>query len=167
MDPVTLADRGRELNGLVAVSAFKRLASALHSHDGEIEVRLRFGVDEKGRRTLTGSLAGTLELVCQRCLAPYELPIDVALSLVLVESESEAATLPEEVEALVVGDRRSMYTVDMIEDDLILALPVVPRHGPESHCEPAFELLDSEAIEAGEQEAPRQNPFAVLANERH
>ncbi len=166
LDPVTLADRGRDLAGRVPVASFERLGSALHSREGEIEVALRFGHDEQGRRILTGTLAGALQLECQRCLTPYALPIDLELALILVESESDAEMLPEELDALVVGDRRSMHTVDMLEDDLILALPIVPRCASEAHCEPAVELLDSESLEEGGEQA-KQNPFAVLADERH
>ncbi len=166
LDPVALADRGRDLAGRVPIASFERLGGALHSHEGEIEARLHFGHDDQGRRILTGSLAGALQLECQRCLSPYALPIDLELALILVDSDSEAETLPEELDALVVGERRSMHTVDMLEDDLILALPIVPRCASEAHCKPAVELLDSESLESGTDES-RQNPFAVLADERH
>lgn len=166
LDPVTLADRGRDLAGRVPIASFERLGGALYSGEGEIDATLRFGHDEQGRRILTGSLVGALQLECQRCLAPYALPIDLELALILVESDSEAETLPEELDALVVGERRSMHTVDMLEDDLILALPIVPRCATEAHCAPAIELLDSESLESGADQG-RQNPFAVLADERH
>ncbi len=166
LDPVTLADRGRQLHGDVPVEAFQRLASALYSREGRISAELRFGQDSGGRRHLSGFLTGGLELECQRCLAPYRFPVDLELSLVLVETEREADALPEELDALVVGERRSVHTVDMLEDDLILALPIIPRCESEADCQPAVELLDSEAIEATGA-AERQNPFAELGGERH
>jgi len=166
LDPVTLADRGRDLAGRVPIASFERLGGALYSREGEIEVTLRFGHDEQGRRILAGSMAGALQLECQRCLSPYALPIDLELALILVESDSEAETLPEELDALVVGDRRSMHTVDMLEDDLILALPIVPRCTNEAQCDPAVELIDSEALDSGTEQST-QKPFAVLADERH
>jgi len=159
LDPVSMAAKGREIAGSMPVEAFERLADALHSRTGELEVSLRFGRTEAGRDVLQGRVTGELELVCQRCLAPYGLPVDIALDLVLVESEAEAETLPEEQDALVVGGRRSMHTVDMVEDDLILALPLVPRCGRGSACVAAVEILDSDAIET---ETGRQQPFAGL-----
>ncbi|MDZ7748570.1 MAG: YceD family protein [Halofilum sp. (in: g-proteobacteria)] len=164
LDPVALADRGRALAGHVPIESFERLADALHSREGTLEAELAFGHDDAGRRVLHGRLRGALELVCQRCLAPYPLAVDVDVALVLVENEAEADTLPDELDALVVGTRRSMHTVDMLEDDLILELPIVPRCNDAAACRPAVELLDSEAIEAGE-EAPRQRPFAGLDEE--
>lgn len=166
LDPVALADRGRELGGRVPIESFERLADALHSREGDLEAVLRFGRDEDGRRSLRGQVQGALQLVCQRCLAPYAFAVDLDLALVLVDSEAEADALPEELDALVVGDRRSMHTVDMIEDDLILALPIVPRCGDADACRPAVELLDSEALESeGGRGVERQRPFADLGDE--
>lgn len=164
LDPVALADRGRELAGRVPIESFERLADALHSRAGMLDAELAFGRDDAGRRVLRGRLHGALELVCQRCLAPYAHAVDLEVALVLVDSEAEAETLPDELDALVVGARRSMHTVDMLEDDLILALPIVPRCSDPEACRPAVVLLDSETIEAGE-DGPRQRPFAGLGDE--
>lgn len=166
LDPVALADRGRELSGRVPVESFERLADALHSREGDLEATLQFGRDGDGQRTLRGRIRATLELVCQRCLAPYALEVDLDLDLVLVASEAEAETLPQEQDAVVVGDQRAMHTVDMLEDDVILALPLVPRCGDPEACRPAAELLDSEAIGAGgDMGVERQRPFAGLNDE--
>ena len=165
VDPVAFCERGREMAGHVPLAAFSRLASALESTEGEIEVVLRFGRDDGGRLALEGHVRGSLPLQCQRCLASYSLEVDAPVALVLVESEAEADALPEELDALVVGGQRSMHTVDMIEDELILALPIVPRCGDEAACRPAVELLDSEALEAGEEPTERQRPFAELGDE--
>jgi len=159
LDAVSLAEKGREIAGFVPVEAFERLAGSLHSRTGRIEVLLRFARDEAGRARLRGHLTGALELVCERCLAPYEMPIEIDLDLVLVDSEAAAESLPEEQDALVVGGRRSMHTVDMIEDDLILALPLVPRCARGSGCVTAVETIESEDAEAA---AVRQRPFADL-----
>lgn len=159
VDPVSLAAKGRAIGGCVPVAAFRRLAGWLHASEGALDVSLRFGRDDAGRDVVTGRLRGELELLCQRCLAPYRLPMDVQLALVLVASEAEANALPDELDALVVDAQRSMHTVDMIEDDLILALPLVPRCERAGECVPAVELLDSEAIEEA---AGQQRPFTDL-----
>jgi len=163
LDPIAQANRGRSVHGTVPVRAFRRLAEWLHSDAGELDVRLAFGRDESGRRQVTGRIQGALSLVCHRCMVPYELPIDLDLSLVLVESEAEAETLPDELDALVIDDARSMHTVDMIEDDLILALPLVPRCEHYRECTPAVELLDSESLEEGD--GPRQQAFGDIGHD--
>jgi uncharacterized protein len=162
LDPAPLADRGREIVGIVPIAAFERLAPSLHSREGELEAVLRFGRDDAGRRTLRARVTGSLELVCQRCLAPCELKVDAEMAVVLVESEAEAEALPEELDALIVGAQRSVHTVDMIEDEIILGLPIVPRCADATACRPAVELLDSEAMESGEAAGERQRPFAGL-----
>lgn len=159
VDPVALAEKGRAIDGRLPVDAFRRLAGWLHSSEGALEASLRFGRDDAGRHVLEGRLRGELELLCQRCLTPYWLPVDLELALVLVASEAAADALPEELDALIVDAQRSMHTVDMIEDDLILALPLVPRCERAEECVPAVELLDSEAIEAA---AAKQRPFEGL-----
>ena len=164
LDPLALADRGREVSGSLPIESFERLGPSLHSREGALDATLRFGRDDAGRRVLDGRVRGTLRLVCQRCLEPYAVPVDLELALVLVDSEAEAETLPEELDALVVGSARSMHTVDMLEDDLILALPIVPRCTDEAGCVPAVELLDSEAVEADGAPAG-QRPFAGLGEE--
>jgi len=163
IDPLTLAERGRELRGAIPVDAFHRLAGWLAATEGELTFELRFGRDEQGRWHVQGHLAGSVALECQRCLGQFALPLDRAFELVLVESEAEAETLPEEVEAVVVGSRRSVHTVDLLEDELILALPLVPRCEAVRRCAPAVELLDSEEV-LEDDPTPRQQPFAGLGD---
>lgn len=160
IDPVTAADRRRELHGHVPVQALDRLGQWLHSQEGALTVSLYFGRGASGRRILTAEIRGDLELECERCLRAYDLPLDLSVELVMVENEAEAKTLPDDAEPLVVGDARSMHTTDMIEDDLILALPVVPRCR-RSDCQTAVQVLDSEEAEE-DGGAGRQRPFADL-----
>jgi uncharacterized protein len=160
VDPLTLADRGRALSGTVPVSACRRLVHWLDSDEGELAVELQFGRDEHKRRVLTGRVSGRVMLTCQRCLGAYGLDLDLPIGVVLVDSEAEAETLPEEVDALVLGDGATMHTVDMIEDDLILALPLIAKCPDSSGCVPAVEIFDSERMSG--QDAGTQRPFADL-----
>lgn len=159
IDPITAANRGRKLNGQLPVQAFDRLGQWLHSSDGDLAIALEFGRDSAGRRHLAARIEGDLELMCERCLRPFHLGIDLDIELMLVESEAEADTLPDEVEPLLVGDVRSMHVTDMLEDDLILALPVVPRCA-RGDCRTAVEVVDSDEAEA--ETVTRQRPFADL-----
>lgn len=145
LDPLALAERERVIEGHVPVSAFRRLGAWLHADEGDIQATLRFGRDAAGRHVLRGEFRGQLELVCQRCLSPFALPIEHELDLVLVESLAAADLLPEGLEPLVVDERQSMHTVDLLEDELILALPLVPRCSDSGReCHAVVELLVSE-----------------------
>ncbi len=95
-------------------------------------------------------------LQCQRCLQTLVEPLNVFRRFRFVRNEEEAARLDEESEddVLVLQQRLDLH--DLLEDELILALPIVPRHGvcPQPLAGPAQELEDEDA-------AP--NPFAALA----
>lgn len=96
-------------------------------------------------------------LTCQRCLRPFELAIDIDRELRFVRDEAEAEALDAELDEDVLALPRSLDLSELVEDELLLALPLVPRHDT---C-PAPLNFSSEA--AGDAEvAERENPFAAL-----
>ncbi len=98
-------------------------------------------------------------LDCQRCLRPVAWNLDVQRSLRFVSGEDAAAALDAQSEDDVLELQRSVDLRDMIEDELLLELPLVPMH---EHCpQPLLaSASDAEAVPASAQPA---NPFAVLA----
>ncbi len=95
-------------------------------------------------------------LQCQRCLQPLHEPLAVARWFRFVATEEEAERLDETSEDDVLVLPRSLDLQDLLEDELILAMPLVPRHGT---CPQP--LPTSVGEEALEDEPP--NPFAALA----
>jgi uncharacterized protein len=95
-----------------------------------------------------------LNLVCQRCLAPVETAVEVDRWLRFVGDEVEAAALDAESDDDVLALQRWMNLRDLAEDELLLALPLVPRH--EKCPEPLPFSPESEAME------PPEHPFAAL-----
>lgn len=162
IDAVTFADRGRRIQGHVPLAAFKRLAGWLSGTDGSVDFDLGFSRGDDGRRWLLGHVTGSFELECQRCLETFSLPLDWAFELVLVESEAEAATLPDAIDAVVVGSERAVHTVDLLEDEVILALPLVPRCEVVRRCQPAVEPIDADRVAEEELEQAVQRPFEDL-----
>lgn len=137
------------------MAGFKRLRPYLASEHGGVEVALEFDIDEQGRPHVRGRIQAHLELVCQRCLEPMGVALDLEPHLGVVESEPEAEHLPEEYDPLVVGED-PLFLADLIEDELVLSLPIVPRHADE-RCA---------GVEGGKEQndpADRENPFAALA----
>jgi uncharacterized protein len=95
-------------------------------------------------------------LQCQRCLQPVTEPLDADRWFRFVATEDEAARLDEDSDDDVLVLSRAFDLRDLAEDELILGLPIVPRHAA---CpEP---LTAGNADEPVEEEAP--NPFAALA----
>ncbi|NML15064.1 DUF177 domain-containing protein [Azohydromonas sp. G-1-1-14] len=97
---------------------------------------------------------------CQRCLKPVPLPLLLQRSLRFVRGEEEAARLDAESEEDVLALERSFNLQALVEDELLLALPLVPRH---EQCPQPLTVLG----EPDDDEAPvRENPFAALARLR-
>jgi len=156
--PERLADTGGTLKGRVPLAEMARLATLVHETDGVVEVVVRSGVDLNGTRFLDIHLRTTLTLVCQRCLDPMSVPVDTRVALGLVNSVQEAEQLMERYEPLVL-EEDTLVLRDLIEDELILALPIVALH-PASDC---AVRVDS-ARNSGEVELPKRRAFKGLAD---
>lgn len=160
IDPLSLAESGRRLRGTLRVRDMSRLKASLHSPDGdgEVEVDLRAGIDEQGVRFLRGSIRGVLSVTCQRCLEAMELPVDSRVALGLVTNHAQTDRLPEPYEGLVL-ETRQISLIGIVEDELLLALPIVAMH-----AEPACQA-EARPMDAGPDDGRggSANPFAVLA----
>lgn len=96
-------------------------------------------------------------LTCQRCLKPVEEHLDIERWIRFVDTEAEAAELDADSDDDVLALPRHLDARELIEDELLLALPLVPRH------EACPEPLAHEDEEAAPVEDERPNPFAKLA----
>ena len=101
--------------------------------------------------------AGEVSLTCQRCLKPVQEAIDIDRWIRFVDTEAEAAALDVDSDDDVLALPRHLDARELIEDELLLALPLVPRH--EVCPEPLPVVHDDVEPEAEE----RPNPFAKLA----
>ena len=119
-----------------------------------------------GRRVLTG--AGTqpslaigadteVTLECQRCLQPMTLPLHAERRIFFVAGEDAAAALDTESEDDVLALTPALDLRQLIEDELLLALPIVPRH---DHCPAPLPRPFADPQGAA---SPAENPFAALA----
>ena len=95
---------------------------------------------------------------CQRCLTPVLERIVAERDFLFVADEATAEAMDEDSEADVLVISRDFDALSLIEDELILALPLVPRHDV---C--PQEVPTGVADEAFEQASERPNPFAALA----
>jgi uncharacterized protein len=99
-----------------------------------------------------------LPQICQRCLSPVDVPVLFEREFRFVASEEVAAVEDEESEEDVLVLSRDFNLLELVEDELLMALPVVPKHDV---CPGAVKLqvADPDFVENA-QEKP--NPFAVL-----
>ena len=159
--PFKLARQGQTLDGVVSVEGLERLAAVLSDNDGVVDVSLQFGKDLQGINFVRGHLSATVNMVCQRCMKPMPVAVEADVSLGIVFNEKRAAELPDGLEALIV-EEEPIALARIVEDELILALPIVTLHENQD-CEPVLKKLQAEAdrIEQAEQKI---NPFAALSD---
>jgi uncharacterized protein len=168
LDLAAFIQDGASLQGEWLAASLERLADAA-APDAPAQgwPALRWSLQGETRQPKGGKAQSWLRvtaeaqvaLTCQRCLKPVEERIDVDCWLRFVDTEAEAAALDADSDDDVLAMPRHLDARELIEDELLLALPLVPRH--EVCPEPLPQPDDDEP--AAEEEAERPNPFAALA----
>jgi uncharacterized protein len=145
----------RGFSGTWPLDRMPRLLEMLAGSDGEVRFAIQFDRDRTGMSYAEVTVEAALPLRCQRTLAVYQEPVTRTTRLGLLEHERDEAALPAGYEPLIVGEE-PVRLMDLVEDELILAVPLVPRSGnaPLEHIE-----FDDEP--AGKDDA--SHPFAGLA----
>jgi len=150
IDGFEFAATQASLDGVWPLADFPRLRPLLLSDAGQIEYSLKGISDPQDRPALQLTIRGALELGCQRCLAPLQLRLRIDAVLALAHSQAEIDALPVEVDGpdwVVAG--KGMEVHDLLEEELLLAVPYAPRH---EHC----------AAQAGTRATETLSPFAEL-----
>jgi uncharacterized protein len=165
LDVRRFAEEGGVLAAEEPIGAFARLKA--ESQDRGIDSPVRWSAHGEIRNPghvqpdvwLHVEAEATLPLVCQRCLAGVDVKIDVDRWFRFVSDEATAAAQDDEAEEDVLAESRSFDLAELVEDELLMGLPVVPRH---VICPvlPTFSAGEAEFDEAQEK---RENPFQLLA----
>jgi uncharacterized protein len=144
--------------GEAAVAELPRLAEESVGQFGSMRWSLQGGSDRLGHPQLNLSVLGTVQLMCQRCLTPFVFNIVSESVLVLANDEPSAdaieAQLDDDAVEVIVGSR-TFNIADLIEDEVLLAIPGSPKH------EVCPDKLMPDASESAEKKV---SPFAVLKN---
>jgi uncharacterized protein len=156
-DPWRFADLAKRVNGSYRLEDLPRLRDCLADTRGEVCFSLEFSRDRQHRACLHGTVEAVLHLQCQRCLETMSFTVDSKVALAFVEGLDQAERLPDELDPQLVEGGRVSFK-DLVEDELLLALPQVPAH-PAGQC--GSDLL-GRSDESGAN-AEHKNPFAVLA----
>lgn len=141
------AERGAVLDGEIELKQFARLSSLLHADSGHVRASLRFRQRSGGRLIVEIECEATLQLVCQRCLEPFAHPLHARAETELLETESVETRLPEGCEPFFLDGGR-FSPAQLIEDEMIISLPLVPRHARPDQCgrlARSLEFLNNEA----------------------
>jgi uncharacterized protein len=177
------------IDAALPLQSLGRLQSFLADTEGEVSVKLQFGLDAEGRKQLNGVISAVLHLTCQRCLRSLPLQVESELALLVFanrqELEKQLPTGGYDKDLLVLDElqaerlqaeklqsgsqelgsatEQELDVPALVEDELILSLPMVPLH-EDGNCSEAWNSL-RESSEAQEREVTQESPspFAVLA----
>jgi len=121
-----LADSKAEFELLVPLARMSRVPREFVRPGNSVTAKISFAREDR-RVVARVGLGGTLTLTCQRCMKPMQWPLATQSSAVLVGTERESDELPPGTETVHAADRR-VRLMDLIEEELLLALPLVPMH---------------------------------------
>lgn len=150
-----LAERRAQLHGVIELERLPRLAGQLVA-PSTAEVSVEFESGSQGMPCLIGQVSAELPVECQRCLDTLVICARPSFRFAVVDDSSQADPVPEGYEPLLAAGLR-VRLWKLIEDELLLALPLSPRHG-HGECGELAELIDR--YESSREQ--RTSPFAAL-----
>lgn len=141
--------------GDIAVSSLKRLAAEIVTSSASLHWSVLGSVDTFGHPQLILSVGATAQLMCQRCMTPFDFVVASESALLLARSEKLAdeidAMLDDESVDVIVGSK-SLNLLELIEDEALLAIPLAPKH------DACPEHVSLDALKS----AKKPSPFDVL-----
>jgi uncharacterized protein len=145
----------RCFEGRLPLSGMTRLRDALVDAEGDCRYEMEFGRDSLDLPYVEIRAEADLPLQCQRTLERFLLPVRVHQRLGLITDEAQESALPEGMEPILLDAGGELDPAGLVEDELILAVPVVPID-PRSN-----EVTAEWPADVEPEETP--NPFAALA----
>ncbi len=150
--------RNGYFEGDIALSELARLGELLHVDDSghkdrKISVKFEFVRNEYDIPMITGQLRTSLELDCQRCLQPLDMPLELEFQLMIDAGDDLVRDSSLDT---IYSDEGFIDILEVVEDELILAAPLVALH-EDSSCNEHWQASASE-----HEAAATENPFAVL-----
>lgn len=168
LDVKAFAQAGGCLSGHESLLKYERLSQEARGLHPDLRVdwtatgELRTAMGGSPQVWLHLQVQASFPMECQRCLTPVDVPLAVDRWFRFVADEATAEALDDESEEDLLAITREFDLRELIEDELLMALPVVPRH---EECPRVVPMSSSdEAFEAASAEKP--NPFAALAGLR-
>ncbi|MFP1724636.1 23S rRNA accumulation protein YceD [Lonsdalea quercina] len=160
LDAARTAQKRLDYVGVYTAEQVMRVAESVVSVDSDVEAALSFNIDNQRLTVIDGRADVAVTLRCQRCGKPFEHQVHATLCFSPVISDEQAEALPEAYEPIQVNEFGEVDLLAMIEDEIILSLPIAPVHDSE-HCEVSeADMVFGKLPE----EAEKPNPFAVLAS---
>jgi DUF177 domain-containing protein len=145
----------------IPLAELPRVSHELTASDGEARGNVRFS-RQLGQAVADLDVSAAPEVVCQRCMQPMRWPIQVKSRIALVSDYNAADRVPEGLEVFLV-EADSISVRDLVDEEILLALPHVARHEEGSECAGSKMQLPGQEAEAEEAaDSQVQKPFAQL-----
>jgi uncharacterized protein len=157
VNAVELASRAARLERRLHLGQMPRVVEAGAFGGTQVHAQLEFGRFD-GRVTVAVRIDGEAFLACQRCLKPCACELDESALLAVVARDTD--DVPGGYEPLP-GDAERLSLVELIEEQVLLGLPLVPMHGTAAECGAALAALAADQGEAAADDE-KQRPFANL-----
>lgn len=149
--------------GYVVAAQLERLSTACISVEADVDVKIDTGFDPQGLPYVKGQAQTQVVLVCQRCNQDMlvDLMVDFAYTPVTAENlQDPEFIIPEHYDPIVINDYGEINLREMIEDELLLDIPLIPKHDEQDCALHEANMTWGEIHQEIEQQQP--NPFAVL-----
>jgi uncharacterized protein len=125
IDGLAFARNAAVLKGRLGMESLPRLAQSGCS-GSVLDFVLTGEINERGKPGLKLAVDGNVRLECQRCLGNLDFPVHLEAQLEFASSEAEITAADDDIERVVAG--REMSVAALVEDEVLLALPMVPKH---------------------------------------
>lgn len=163
VDPVRAAQKQLELDAHIPKSFLNRLAESTISIQSDIDTTFSFDIDKQKLRIFHGKASVEVELICQRCNEPMLYHCEAEFTYCPVHNQEQENNLPDAYEPIYYDENGEVNLYQVVEDELILALPQIAKHAIEDCQLGAYEVTFGEIDE----EEQRPNPFDALAKLKH
>ncbi|CAG9001364.1 MAG: Large ribosomal RNA subunit accumulation protein YceD [Candidatus Celerinatantimonas neptuna] len=160
VEPFRAAKRRLDYEGILLKEQMPRLAESTLAINKDAEVWIRFAIDPQGLVVMTGKAVTEVTLECQRCRGELVQPLVVEFQYSPVDQNNQADELPEAYEPLELNENHEFHLYRLIEDEFLLALPLIAKHSIES-CGIQQVVQTFGEIKVQEEEK-QPNPFAIL-----
>jgi len=145
----------------IPLSELPRVSHELIGKDGEASGRVRFS-RHMGHAVADLEVHAAPEVVCQRCMQAMRWPVDMKSRIALVSDYDAADRVPDGMEVFLV-EADSVSVRDLVDEEVMLALPHVPRHAEDSECARQEVQLPGQPDEPDDEaDLQVQKPFAQL-----
>ena len=158
VDPIYSASKRLDFDGNIPKEKLERLLDMVGDIKDDAEVHLTFGVDLQGITAIEGSVGTAVKCVCQRCGELFELRLESQIRYTPDVKKVEELGLEDVYDFVEPNEFGEIDLYQILEDELILALPSSPRHEDSDCPEGGKEWVAGEVSES-----VRANPFAVLS----